>query len=126
MMRGLNAYKQASMNSMTDREMDIIVFKKLIGYLEKAIETGSPVDRNDAIVKNNRLWSLILKANAVDHGTIETEDRLLFARMADNAQRYGIRAILDHNLSLLPLIEVAHSILEGLTAKKEDENKIDA
>lgn len=126
MMRGLNAYKQASMNSMTDREMDIIVFKKLIGYLEKAIETGSPVDRNDAIVKNNRLWSLIQKANAVDHGTIETEDRLLFARMADNAQRYGIRAILDHNLSLLPLIEVAHSILEGLTAKKEDENKIDA
>ncbi|MCT6814510.1 flagellar biosynthesis regulator FlaF, partial [Bombella apis] len=86
----------------------------LIAMLESVAHETDVITRNQVIAKNQRLWSLIQRANAVEAGMVETEDRLLFARMADQAQKYGIRAMLDPTLSLAPLIETARNVLDGL------------
>ena len=110
----MNAYRLADSSSLSDREADAECFRRLIATLESAAHETDVIQRNQALAKNQRLWSLIQRANAVEAGMVETEDRLLFARMADQAQRYGIRAILDPTLSLAPLIDTARNVLEGL------------
>ncbi len=117
----MNAYRSAVSQSLSDREADAECFRRLIAVLESVAYEGDVVKRNQAIAKNQRLWSLIQRANAVEAGMVETEDRLLFARMADQAQRYGIRAMLDPTLSLAPLIEAASNVLEGLSSFAEEE-----
>lgn len=112
----MNAYRLAASASLSDREADAECFRRLIATLESVEHGGDVIRRNQAIAKHQRLWSLIQRANAVEAGMVETEDRLLFARMADQAQRYGIRAMLDSMLSLSPLIETARNVLEGLEA----------
>ncbi len=114
----LRAYRNTISGALTDRDADAECFRKLIAVLEAVEHTSDVIERNKAISKNQRLWSLIQRANAVDTGMVETEERLLFARMADSAQKYGIRAMLDTSLSLQPLIEVARNILEGLLHQK--------
>ncbi|MCX5619958.1 MULTISPECIES: flagellar biosynthesis regulator FlaF [Bombella] len=117
----MNAYRSAVSQSLSDREADAECFRRLIAALESVAYEGDVIKRNQAIAKNQRLWSLIQRANAVEAGMVETEDRLLFARMADQAQKYGIRAMLDPTLSLTPLIEAASNVLEGLSSLAEDE-----
>lgn len=115
----MNAYRQAASTSLTDREADAECFRRLIAVLESVAHGGDVMQRNQAIATHQRLWSLIQRANAVEAGVVETEDRLLFARMADQAQRYGIRALLNPDLSLAPLIETARNVLAGLEQAEE-------
>lgn len=116
----MNVYRLAASTSLTDREADAECFRRLIAVLESVVHGRDVVQRNQAIATHQRLWSLIQRANAVETGVVETEDRLLFARMADQAQRYGIRAMLDPDLSLVPLIETARNVLEGLEQARDD------
>ncbi|GCD60364.1 hypothetical protein WSS15_13810 [Acetobacter pasteurianus] len=115
--RGMNAYKSAASQAMSDREMDALCFSKLLAELQAVEHSSSVQARNNAILKSQRLWGLLQKANAVDAGRIPNEDRLLFVRMADQAQRYGIRAILNKDLSIKPLIICAQNVLDGLSYK---------
>jgi cell division FtsZ-interacting protein ZapD len=101
---------------MTDRQADATCFRLLIEELETASASSDPSARLKALTKNQRLWSMIMKANSLDAGATNYEDRELFVRLASQAQRYGIRAILDTNLSLAPLIGIAETVLEGLEA----------
>ncbi|MCQ0040900.1 MAG: flagellar biosynthesis regulator FlaF [Bombella sp.] len=110
----MNAYRMAASSSLSDREADAECFRRLIAMLESVAHETDVITRNQVIAKNQRLWSLIQRANAVEAGMVETEDRLLFARMADQAQKYGIRAMLDPTLSLAPLMETARNVLDGL------------
>jgi hypothetical protein len=60
-------------------------------------------------------WGLIMKANISETGaSTPQEDRELFIRLADQAQRYGIKMLVDSSLSIEPLIEIAQNVLEGL------------
>ena len=115
----IKAYQQVSNTSLTDRDADAETFRIIIHELEQAIATNDLQTRLNALVKHQRLWSLIQAANAVENPDIFNEDRLLFARMADRAQKYGIRALLDADVSLLPLIEVAKNVLDGLVPLEE-------
>lgn len=115
----IKAYQQVSNTSLTDRDADAETFRILIDELQKAVETNDLQTRLKALSKNQRLWSLIQAANAVETADLAKEDRLLFARLADKAQRYGIKAILDSDVSLLPLIEIAQNVLEGLAPLEE-------
>lgn len=86
----------------------------LIDELEAASQSSDLHVRNRALNRHQRLWSMIMRANIPDNGLAVEEDRKLFVRMADQAQKYGIRAILDSGLSLMPLIEIAENVLAGL------------
>lgn len=116
----IKAYQQVSNTSLSDRDADAETFRIIINELEKALATNDLQMRLNVLAKHQRLWSLIQAANAVKNPNISDEDRLLFARMADRAQKYGIRAILDSDVSLLPLIEVAKNVLEGLAPLEEN------
>lgn len=115
MNRALRAYQAVAGAAITDREAEAKCFRILIGELKLVEHSHEQKERMHAISRSNRLWSLIQRANAVDTGKIPNEDRLLFVRMANTAQRYGIRAMLDHNVPLGPLLEWANNALEGLT-----------
>lgn len=120
---GMKAYQKSVSASLSDRDADAACFRKLITELTLAEHTTDTLTRNNAIAKNQRLWSLIQKANAVDVGSVPNEDRLLFVRLADRAQKYGIRAMLDSDVPIAPLIDIAQDVLDGLTAVvSENEN----
>lgn len=119
MNRALRAYRSVAGAALTGREAEAEVFRILIRELKSAEHSQDADVRRHAISRNNRLWGLIQKANAVDTGAVPTEDRLLFVRMANAAQRYGIRAILDPNVPIGPLLEWANDVLEGLTTYPE-------
>lgn len=110
----MKAYQSVAQFALSGRDADAACFRMLIEELEAA-DAGSDQDiRRAALSKNQRLWSMIMKANTLDTGVTSLEDRELFVTLADRSQRYGIRAILDPNLSLLPLIEIARNVLDGL------------
>ncbi|MCP1241704.1 hypothetical protein GOB86_05555 [Acetobacter lambici] len=110
----MRAYQNVAGYSLTDRQADATCFRLLIEELETASASSEHSVRLKALTKNQRLWSMIMKANSLDAGATNYEDRELFVRLASQAQRYGIRAILDNNLSLAPLIGIAETVLEGL------------
>lgn len=110
----MRAYQNVAGYSLTDRQADATCFRLLIEELERAAASSEPSVRLGALTKNQRLWSMIMKANSLEAGATSYEDRELFVRLASQAQRYGIRAILDTNLSLVPLIGIAETVLEGL------------
>lgn len=110
----LRAYQNVAETSLTGREAEAVCFRMLIDELEAAGRSSDSDTRSQALEKHQRLWSMIMKANILDHGLTVEEDRKLFVRLADQAQKYGIRAILDADLSLTPLIEIAENVLAGL------------
>ncbi|MXV36024.1 MULTISPECIES: flagellar biosynthesis regulator FlaF [unclassified Saccharibacter] len=118
---GMRAYRNTVSAALSDREADAMCFRKLITELKLAEHTDDILVRNEAISKNQRLWSLIQKANAVDLSVVDNEDRLLFLRMADAAQKYGIKALLYPERPIGPLIEIAQNVLDGLTQTITDE-----
>ncbi|WP_077931954.1 flagellar biosynthesis regulator FlaF [Acetobacter persici] len=119
MNRALRAYKSVAGSALTGREADAEVFRILIRKLTSVEHSTDSQKRRHVLAMNNRLWNLIQKANADDNGTVPKEDRLLFIRMANEAQRYGIRAILDCDVPIGPLLECAKNVLEGLTTYPE-------
>ncbi|GEB36194.1 hypothetical protein GLI01_02290 [Gluconacetobacter liquefaciens] len=86
----------------------------LIDELEAANQSADSQVRSRALDRHQRLWSMIMKANILDNGLTTEEDRRLFVRLADQAQKYGVQAILDPEMSLVPLIEIAENVLAGL------------
>ncbi|GBQ18827.1 hypothetical protein AA12717_0048 [Gluconacetobacter sacchari DSM 12717] len=115
----LKAYQAVTETSLTGREAEAVCFRMLIEDLEAAARGGDPQARNRALDRHQRLWSMIMKANILDNGLASEEDRTLFVRLADQAQKYGIRAILHPDLSLAPLIEIAENVLAGLEMVSE-------
>lgn len=112
----LRSYQAVTASSLTGREAESVCFRLLIDELEKADSSADPAVRAEVLAKHQRLWSMIMKANSMDDGQVQEVDRELFARMAGQAQDYGIRAILDTSLSLAPLIGIAENVLAGLEA----------
>ncbi|MBB2167701.1 hypothetical protein HLH36_04920 [Gluconacetobacter aggeris] len=110
----LRAYQTVTESALTGREAESVCFRMLIDELEAASQTSDPHVRNRVLDRHQRLWSMIMRANILDNGLAVEDDRKLFVRMADQAQKYGIRAILDSSLSLMPLIEIAENVLAGL------------
>ncbi|MDF7673463.1 flagellar biosynthesis regulator FlaF [Acetobacteraceae bacterium ESL0709] len=113
--RARKAYQHSLSSALSDREADAQCFRNLISELRSVEHSTEFNERREALSKHQRLWSLIQKANAYDTGLVPNEDRILFSRLADQAQKYGIRAILNSELSITPLIDMAQSVLEGLT-----------
>lgn len=111
---GMRAYQNTVSSALSDREADAACFRKLITALKLVEHSTDPAERNVTLAKHQRLWSLIQKANAVDLGVAPNEDRLLFVRLADQAQKYGIRALLHPDWPITPLIEIAQDVLDGL------------
>ncbi|CEF53328.1 flagellar biosynthesis regulator FlaF [Acetobacter ghanensis] len=122
----MRAYQNVAGFSLTDRQADATCFRLLIEELETAAASSEPSVRLSALTKNQRLWSMIMKANSLDAGATSYEDREVFVRLASQAQRYGIRAILDTNLSLAPLISIAETVLEGLETSAAHGQDFDA
>lgn len=121
----MRAYQNVAGYSLTDRQADATCFRLLIDELETASASSEHAVRLRALTKNQRLWSMIMKANSLDSGTTNYEDRELIVRLASQAQRYGIRAILDNTLSLAPLIGIAETVLEGLETSAGHEQGFD-
>ncbi|MFT8672552.1 flagellar biosynthesis regulator FlaF [Acetobacter orientalis] len=117
----MKAYQQVADSSMTGRQADAACFAILIEKLQAAGVSHNAEQRMDALTEHQRLWSLIIKANALDAGVTDLEDRTLFVHLGNQAQGYAIRALLDSSLSLDPLIDIANNILDGLV---EDENSV--
>lgn len=113
--RARKAYQTSLSSVLSDREADAQCFRRLIADLKSVEHSTIFSERREALSKHQRLWSLIQKANSYDSGLIPNEDRLLFNRLADQAQKYGIRAILNSDLPITPLIEMAQNVLDGLT-----------
>lgn len=116
MTSGLKAYQNVANYTATSRQTDATCFKLLIEELEKAQGSNDPAVRRGALTKNQRFWSLIIRVNMLEGGVTAREDRRLIIRMANQAQRLGILALLDDNVSLEPLIDICRTILEGLEA----------
>lgn len=110
----LRAYQTVTETSLTGREAEAVCFRMLIDELEAANQSADSQVRSRALDRHQRLWSMIMKANILDNGLTVEEDRRLFVRLADQAQKYGIQAILDPEMSLVPLIEIAENVLAGL------------
>lgn len=110
----MKAYQQVAVSSLTGRQADAACFIILIDKLKAAEESANVKQRMDALTDHQRLWSMIINANALDAGITDLEDRTLFVHLGNQAQGYAIRALLDHSLSLNPLIDIANNILDGL------------
>lgn len=110
----LRAYQTVTESSLTGREAEAVCFRMLIDELEIASQNADSQARSRALDRHQRLWSMIMRANILDNGLAVEEDRRLFVRLADQAQKYGIQAILDPEMSLSPLIEIAENVLAGL------------
>ncbi|GBQ96751.1 hypothetical protein AA0522_0850 [Gluconacetobacter liquefaciens NRIC 0522] len=110
----LRAYQTVTETSLTGREAEAVCFRMLIDELEAANQSADSQVRSRALDRHQRLWSMIMKANILDNGLTTEEDRRLFVRLADQAQKYGVQAILDPEMSLVPLIEIAENVLAGL------------
>ncbi|MFW7269462.1 flagellar biosynthesis regulator FlaF [Gluconacetobacter sp. Hr-1-5] len=110
----LRAYQTVTETSLTGREAEAVCFRMLIDELEAASQIADSQVRSRALDRHQRLWSMIMKANILDNGLAVEEDRRLFVRLADQAQKYGIQAILDPKMPLTPLIEIAENVLAGL------------
>ncbi|MFT8775061.1 MAG: flagellar biosynthesis regulator FlaF [Gluconacetobacter liquefaciens] len=110
----LRAYQTVTETSLTGREAEAVCFRMLIDELEAANQSADSQVRSRALDRHQRLWSMIMKANILDNGLTVEEDRRLFVRLADQAQKYGVQAILDREMSLVPLIEIAENVLAGL------------
>ncbi|WP_438383764.1 flagellar biosynthesis regulator FlaF [Asaia sp. BMEF1] len=115
----LKAYQAVAETSLSGREAEIACFTMLINELRSASVTDDTVIRLKALDRHQKLWSLIMKANILDGGQTPSDDRALIVNLADQAQRYGIQAILETELSLDPLIDIAQDVLDGLLATQE-------
>lgn len=118
----MKAYQSVVGFSQTGRQADTACFRMLADLLVEADASGDPAVKRAALGKHQRLWSMIMKANALESGVTPRADRELFVNLANQCQQYGIRAILDTDLPLTPLIEVANNIIAGLEGEAE-ENK---
>ncbi|GAB6853219.1 flagellar biosynthesis regulator FlaF [Asaia astilbis] len=110
----LKAYQAVSDTSLSGREAEAACFIMMIDELNSAESNGGEVLRLRALDRHQKLWSLIMKANILDGGKNGSDDRALIVNLADQAQRYGIRAILDPSLTLLPLVDICQDVLDGL------------
>lgn len=115
----LRAYQTVTETSLTGREAEAVCFRMLIDELEAISRDSDWRVRSRALERHQRLWSMIMKANIRDNGLASEDDRRLFIRMADQAQKYGIQAILNPDLPLTPLIEIAENVLAGLEMVSE-------
>ncbi|RFD21564.1 hypothetical protein DY926_00225 [Komagataeibacter melaceti] len=116
----MKAYQSVAQYSLTGRDADAACFRMLIDELEAAARSPDEEVRRKALFRHQSLWSMIMKANALDAGVVPEEDRALFIALADRAQKYGILATLKPELSLSPLIEIAQDVLEGLEAAQAE------
>lgn len=111
----MKAYQAVSETAIGGREADAACFRLLLIELEKARDNADPAVRSAVLDKHQQMWGLIMKANISETGaSTPQEDRELFIRLADQAQRYGIKMLVDSSLSIEPLIEIAQNVLEGL------------
>lgn len=110
----MRAYKSVAGYSLSGRDAEASCFKLLLEDLETAAATQDVAVRNAALDRHQRLWSMIMKANTIETGVTAEEDRRLFVTLANKAQRYGVRAILDPQAPLTPLIEIAENVCAGL------------
>lgn len=113
----MRAYQAVSQTAISGREADAACFRLLLVELEKARDSTDPVIRSAVLDKHQKMWGIIMKANISETGAATPlEDRELFIRLADQAQRYGIKLLVDPSLSFDPLIDIAQNVLEGLEA----------
>ena len=113
----MRAYQAVSETAISGREADAACFRLLLVELEKARDTTDPVIRSAVLNKHQKMWGIIMKDNISETGAATPlEDRELFIRLADQAQRYGIKLLVDPSLSFDPLIDIAQNVLEGLEA----------
>ena len=113
----MRAYQAVSETAISGREADEACFRLLLVELEKARDTTDPVIRSAVLNKHQKMWGIIMEANISETGAATPlEDRELFIRLADQAQRYGIKLLVDPSLSFDPLIDIAQNVLEGLEA----------
>lgn len=110
----MKAYQNVAESSLSDRETDALCFSLLIEDLQTAASSSDAAVRQHVLAKHQRLWSGIIKVNSLDVGVTPEDDRELFIRLAAQAHQYGLMAILNPELPLTPLIEIATNVLEGL------------
>ncbi|MFT8655645.1 MAG: flagellar biosynthesis regulator FlaF [Acetobacter papayae] len=111
----MRAYQAVSETAISGRDADAACFRLLVVELEKARDSTDPAIRNAVLDKHQKMWGLIMRANISETGAATPqEDRDLFIRLADQAQRCGIQILLDRSRSLDPLIEIAQNVLDGL------------
>jgi hypothetical protein len=119
----MKAYQAVSETAISGREADAACFRLLLLELEKARNDPDPAVRSAVLDKHQQMWGLIMRANISETGAATPlEDRELFIRLADQAQRYGIKMLVDPSLSIEPLIEIAQNVLEGLEASSAVES----
>lgn len=121
----MKAYKLVAESSLTGRQADAACFALLIQQLREAADCVDPKKRADALMNHQRLWSMIIKANSLDSGVTDLDDRTLFVSLGTQVQDYAIRALLDTSLSLDPLIDIASNVLDGLMVEESKEQKTD-
>ncbi|GBQ99243.1 flagellar biosynthesis regulator FlaF [Asaia lannensis] len=110
---GLRAYKAVAETSLSGREAEVVAFTMMLEELQNAEADASL--RAKALDRHQKLWSLIMKANIIDSGHTPDDERALIVNLADKAQKYGIQAILNEELTLFPLIDISRDVLDGLT-----------
>ncbi|WP_025885198.1 flagellar biosynthesis regulator FlaF [Asaia prunellae] len=113
----LKAYQAVAETSLSGREAEAACFMMMIDELSLAERHKDQASRFKALDRHQKLWSMIMKANIVDGGQSAADDRELIVSLADKAQRYGIQAILESDLTLQPLIDIAQNVLDGLLAQ---------
>ncbi|GBQ34509.1 hypothetical protein HLH34_05455 [Gluconacetobacter azotocaptans] len=116
----MKAYRSVADTSLTGRQADAACFKMLANELETAAASADPTVRLKALSRHQRLWSMIMKVNALDAGLTPLDERKLFVTLANQAQRYAIKAMLEPDLPLTPLIEIAENVRSGLEAVVSD------
>ena len=119
----MRAYQAISETALSGRETDAACFRLLLLELEKARDSTDPAIRSAVLDKHQKMWGIIMKANISETGAATPlEDRELFIRLADQAQRYGIKLLVDPSLSFDPLIDIAKNVLDGLEATSVTES----
>lgn len=121
----MRAYQTVSETALTGREADAACFRLLLIELEKARNTTDPAIRSAVLDIHQKMWGIIMKANISETGAATPlEDRELFIRLADQAQRYGVQLLLDSSLSFDPLIDIAQNVLDGLESTEIAQNNV--
>ncbi len=107
------AYGSAHQRTASDREIEYALFLQITDALEAAENSGSTVERADALHRNQSLWSILSVDLLHPDNKLPIETRRGLISLAEFVRRYSLKASTE-GWNLSPLIDVNKTVMAGL------------
>lgn len=112
------AYGQVIRQTDTPRDLERRVFQQITAALEAITPDSTHEARIDAVSRNRELWNVLTWSVVDDQNALPTGLRAIIAKLGRWVDAECGRA-LRSNIPLNTMIEINHSIINGLTTSVE-------